>query len=669
MTSRSSAPALCGLCAVAVLALALAAPAQPAGRPAGNLPSAAPPAAPADPQEPSRLIDSAAQTLNALRADASDIAALFGVPSAAQRLRVEHAARSALALIDDAERKSVEAIASLESRLIDAPAPADAHTAAHIEADLARLIDVEQSQRLPLLRGRALTLLASAVEGTPRAESALRAVETLGKLRLPGTDAEPLREVTLAAAILRSPDPDGQARRTAARLLQGVVRREPSRQDAEAPALAALGLASIGEPPGEATIDPVLLREARARHAWDRSRSETAQRAQLLHEACTHLLSIPHADDAARIALYAKLAAVVEGAVSMSEVPAEAAFARAVTLLRESENSAEAAAILRRLADRSDAPEPLRAEIAWENLVLLSRRTDRAPADLSLSTEEADALLAFLDRHRSAALAEHAERRLVGLVESGAWTSAQGRAAYAQRADRLDPISERAFQREPTPARAAAALSRRTRSLADSPSADLVRDSIRILELLPEPARTAAAPSVIAAIRSAAGAVAERVSRADAPTPDSLDFVRAADAALARLPGKPLVNVALNLADVLALSPQRADIDRAAELYRSAPPSDQPRAALGLAAILRRSGDSPGAVSTLRAYADRVDSAGGSRRPPEYWLAWAEIVEIMHEQRAPELLGQIKRLELIDPALGSPQTSSRIRAVRDTIKR
>ncbi|MFN7020551.1 MAG: hypothetical protein ACK4WH_04380 [Phycisphaerales bacterium] len=297
---------------------------------------------------------------------------------------------------------------------------------------------------------------------------------------------------------------------------------------------------------------------------------------------------------------------------------------------------------------------------------------DAAAADPPMTPEDLDALLkgalGVVEDAAAAAQAELAERRLVGLVESGAWTSAEGRAAYALRANRLDPIAERALQREPTPARAAAALARRLRSLAETPSAGLVRDSVRVLELLPEPARTNSASPIIASIAAAAGSVAVRTSPADALRPEDLDFARAADDALARLPAKPPLSLALDLADVLARSARRADIDRAAELYRSASPSEQPRAALGLAAILRRSGDAAGTVSTLRAYADRVDSAGGSRRPPEYWLAWAEIVEILHEQHAPELLGQIKRLELIDPTLGSPQTFSRIRAVRDRLK-
>lgn len=597
---------------------------------------------------------------------------MFGIPTRSQRSRVERVAREALDLLRDAESRLATEISKLESQLIDQHA-FSADRARDAEDRLARLVDVEQAQRVPLLRGRSLALLACAGEGPPRTESVAAAEDLLAPLRLGNARAEHARTVYLAAAMLRRTSVDDQARATAQRLLESAssdLVAGPSR-------LARMGLLYLGAPGTPPPAPALTEREAVARRMVEQARADSTRRASLLRQACEQLLEVPHDDDTARVSLYAKLAVVAEVALATSELPAEAAFARAVTLLRESESSAEASTILRQLNDRPDVPEPIRPQVAWENIVLLSRATDRSPDDLASSSAEVDALIAFTTRFGTHPLAATAERRLLGLIESTAWRTPAGLAAYQQRASRLDPLCERAFEREPTPTRAVSALSRRLAALPGDPSEARVESLLRVVALVPEPTRATAAASVRHAL---AAIVRPRVDASVGNVPSAAGdggLARAVDRAYSTLPGETPPSAALDVADLLARSSATSDTsdtsatsdtNRAIAIYRSLAAGGEPRAVLGLASLQRRRGESTSAIQTLRTMVDRLDASAIAPRPPHYWLAWAEIVEMMHAQRAAELLGQIKRLELIDPGLGAGSEARRILAVKRALE-
>ena len=98
-----------------------------------------------------------------------------------------------------------------------------------------------------------------------------------------------------------------------------------------------------------------------------------------------------------------------------------------------------------------------------------------------------------------------------------------------------------------------------------------------------------------------------------------------------------------------------------------------PRYKLALARAQGAAAQHAEALATFREVADHVVGApGSSLRDPAYWAAWTEMIAIQHSQnengaRSPDIRVQIKRLELLDPNLGGPPWSDRIKQVRAAI--
>lgn len=341
-------------------------------------PAPAPPATAAA-ESGRALIDQAALLLARLRADGSDASALLGVLSAEQRATVESAARDALSLLARADARITDDIAQLERGIMGRDAdPAAARRAAEVEAELTRLIDVEQAQRLPFYRGLAHALAAGAADGPPRVSAARQAIDLLAPLApgSPGADAQ--RRVYLAAAMLMTGPITEPLAASIADVLAPVTGDDRAgAQAALARRIAAVALdeqwpAIASEPP-----ETTEAAEAAARAMIMRSRTDPARRGQLIAAACRVLLAAPRpADDAAaRLRIYAKVAHLIEPGIDTALLPAEAALARAVTLLRASPESAEARALLAIARDRADAPVAVRAAALWE-LAAISLRGD-----------------------------------------------------------------------------------------------------------------------------------------------------------------------------------------------------------------------------------------------------------------------------------------------------
>lgn len=640
----------------ALVAFASAAPAQPAA-----------PARVASP--PIQSVERAYATLAALDSDGSRDAVLFGLPTASQSTRVAAAASDVLAALDQADKQTDAAVAELESRLIGASALTPAESA-EIERSLARLVDVEQAQRIPLARGVAHALLAGASEGDARAAAVQSAVTTLAPLRLPGAGPDAERSLALAAAMLRTPNADPALIAAALREIETVLQSAAAKDDPAIRRRAALALlaAEPARSPGQADLPPLALAESRARGHIDAAKRTPSQRAARTGAACRVLLEVLSSDPAPsperRVLVYAKVSACLDGSVPLADLPPEATLARAITAARSIPNSAEAALLLKQLLARADLTPALRAEALWESAILAQSSPEAAERTRSLSllaqfaAEFPDDSRA-LSAARAAAFAPIADRptlrRLLGYIES----SPAAPAADRDRA-RAAILQFHATDPDPTP-----------------PNAELITSLIRRASEISDPAHRASASAALVSI--ATSTTAEPVW-SSLPPPQRLAIARslAPWAANNSAPEPLQLRLHLLLGEELARAQDQQAIPELSALIGSA--LDEPgraeraRFRLPLAIAQRRAGDAPAALTTLRVLTDEFDAPppnlpAARTPPPSYWSAWAEALEILNAQdtdraRAPELRAQIKRLELIDPALGNAEPAARIRALR-----
>ena len=102
------------------------------------------------------------------------------------------------------------------------------------------------------------------------------------------------------------------------------------------------------------------------------------------------------------------------------------------------------------------------------------------------------------------------------------------------------------------------------------------------------------------------------------------------------------------------------------------------RSRLGLGRAQRAAKQTEEAFATLRSLVDELERAAAKRRPATadrheaYWLAWAEMLEILAAdnrdgRRTDVIRLQLNRLSLVDPAFGGGDASRRIKAVRESL--
>lgn len=627
-------------------------------------------------------VDRAVAELASLSADGAGTSLLFGVPTRDQRRRGAEAARRALALLDEADASAAASVRRLEQGMMGAGA-AGAEAARRAEAAegaLSRLVDVEQAQRIPYFRAVAKTLLAASSDGPSpsRAQLARDGAAALARLRLGTPDAEAARRLMLVGAIVNGTATGDQARDAARAELDHV---------------AALGRALDPTTRARLTMARVLLaekdderpaaevsapeREARARRLIERARLDPGSRGRLTAEACRVLLAglppgslRPGGADAERLRLYGRIAELIAPGVEAPSLLPEAVLARAVTLLRHDERSQEARALLSALVERPGVPADVLAAALWEAGAAFSRDAgaggdaraigclDRfvrefgtdAQAPAAARTLEAlagRALLApGLAEARRTELEDVRLRALDLLIahpeafpdQLGEWRSRE----VAMRVARLDPATVTPAQLGP--------LVRRAASIAGPGAAD------------------AGAAINTLAHRMLDGAWARRPASERVAL---IEIVRSA-------PGFTGGDGVALLAGEAALEAGRGDAS--AELRPLIggaldAPGQPTRARLRLALAAALGGTPAGrteAVALLRELVAPLDSEPSSvERPAYYWRAWATTLEYLRADdadgsRDAAIRAQARRLELLDPNMGGPETGARIRRARDS---
>ncbi len=625
-------------------------------------------------------VDQAAAALASLSADGADTSLLFGVPTAEQRQRGAEASRRAMALLEAAGVSAAASVRRLEDGMMGQAGsePGAAQRAAASEAALARLVDVEQAQRVPYFRAVAQTLLAASSSGASRVQAAKNGAATLARLRLATPEAEAARRMMLVGAIVNGTVIGDEARRAARTTLDEIAAAGDALDATTRQRLAmARVLLSDDRGAGLGETATAQEREAGARRLMERARLDPASRTSLTAEACRVLLESAglgplHAGgaDADRLRVYARVSEVIGADADTASLPPEAILARAVTLLRHDGQSQEARALLSRLAARSDIPSDVRAATLWEAGAAFSRdhggsaqelavecldrfisefaTDERAPAAArTLEALAARALLAPGLSDSSRAALEDTQLRALDLLiahpkdhpdEIDAWKAG----AITIRTGRLDPATVTAAKLEPLVMQATT-IGGAAAASAASAIDGLARRVFDDSSWSARPAKERVA--LIQTVRSMSGFVGgDRV----ALLAGEAKLAAGRDDASAEL--RPLIGGALDAPD----QPTRV------------------RVRLALAEAL---GDTPAgraeAITLLRELVAPLDGAPSSaKRPAYYWRAWATVLEYLRADGADgkndvAVRAQARRLELLDPAMGGPATAERIRRARD----
>lgn len=649
---------------------------------------APPPSSPSPPaatESGRALVDQAATILARLSADGSDTSALLGVLSADQRDMVENASRDAVSLLVRAEARIADEIAGLETGIMggDADPAAAARRAAEVEAELARLIDIEQSQRLPFYRGMALALVAGAADGPARTSAARQAVSLLTPLAPGSPAADAQRRIHLAAALLMSGPMTESLAADVTQQLAPIAGDDPAAGSAGlARRIVSVTLAeewaTFARQPGMSAA----VAEATARALVMRSRSDSVRRSQLIGAACRVLLDAAATthNTAARLRTYAKIAHIIEPGIDTAALPAEAALARAITLLRTSPESAEARALLAIARERADSSVAVRAAALWELAAialrddsdagrreafaaleallelragpprhaqaaeLLDRLGEALAAEADVSPSERDRL----ERTRIAALTEltSADRSRADAARLTVWDAR----LTALRARRADPARVRPDEIEQF-VRALQSAS------GDAPHiAELRRAVDQLLTAMRRPSVWQLRPA------------AERMRI----IPILLGSSSTPDAELELLAGRTLIELAQPAEAVARLRPLLGT------------PLDRPDQAthadlrLALAGGLAAVGDAAAraeALSVLRELTAPFDDLPpASSRPGFYWPAWAAALELLlrdanSNEQADAIRAQLTRLELIDKTLGGSAHAEAFARIRAAVSR
>ncbi len=669
--------------------------------------------APADDRVPSWLADRAAAALDLAGLDSgggADIIVLFGVPTRSELKSIRARATEALDLTKRAESAAALAVARLEAQLVGGQARADA-----VEQSLHILIDVEQGQRIPYLKALATLLLGAASTDEPARETAQSAAKLLGALPPPNPPTGPLAEsrtLSLAAALIHASiglgDRATDALKAAATQLEPIARAyKPGAPESSSSALKArLALIRAGapvptrpratNPAAERELD-ALETESRAASFLDRAAREPAGRNLLLSSAIRELLSVadaapadkPELKEALRVRAYDKIAAAIPSTVPIEKLPPEAALARAIARIRDSASGAadpisrdDAALMLTKLAAREDASPALRAQARWERAVIIAAAAD--------PLTELDALALIVRSDADSEKAVPAARRIADL--------------FARRdpsaSDPLAALPEQWSPRLPALRDAIALLLRRDTTQLDRWRQDGARLVSRELTspFLDAPALDRALDLAAAVVGSgpspAASTITDTLWRTlDARRTPAADAANGTSPAIAKLEWDRVIPFAtralawsrthdparepgytLLLGEALTGSgnPEgRAMLDglNGGPVDRPDAPL-WPRYKLALARAQRAASQHAEALATFREVADHFEGApGSSKRDPAYWAAWCEMIAIQHSQnengaRSPDIRVQIKRLELLDPTLGGPPWSDRIKQVR-----
>lgn len=667
-------------------------------------------AAPLDPEAPTWMLDRAELALQRAERDGAVSSVMFGVPSPEQPAWVSRHAAAAAELCGQARAAIDAAVARLEERLL-APGVSDERAkaiAAEIEPHLARLLEAEQTNRLPELEFAAVALGAlseppSALRERTLREATARMGQSAEGPRAGGRGA--MRSRMLAAALLLRSN-DAAAGESAARLFDGPRRELERRHESAAglppSALApmdavrlSMGLILCGRIE-DAALVPVpgrgkdwlvdlLLAEAEARAAVRGGDSPDARvrgaglllKIALRHDGPSDVLDTSHGPSAMRRLVYEKSGALLPAGADWATIDPELALARAWMLRTNrvpndsqpaTASSAECLALLEAVGARGDAPVAVRAQARW----LLAAEHERFGLRDNVAARIALARL-VIELPQSTLAHAAAER----IVQNHAPDMRGPEPTFDSREQRGDVV---------------AAL----RLLA---AADSVEDRVLgafVLALVGHPEASAAdwreaaaacermgAPHLRERTERVVTAQLDDVLRAERPVDERVEMLAAA-AKWLEARGEAWRSLELRLQRIELIIEAGANVDARAELDALvASAMDRAgtverarlRAARGMA--LRRAGDDAAAMTEFRTVASEFErdarTADAARAPARqaFWCAWAEMLEIAAcagdaPERAEQARQQRQRLELLDPALGGEPWAGRIRAATGT---
>jgi hypothetical protein len=653
------------------------------------------------------LVDRAVFTLAQLSSDGSDTSAMLGLPTDVQRARVQDTATKALRLLDQARDAANRATPRIEEQLLSrAGSQAEIEArAASAEARLRRIQDVELAQRIPYFRALARVLIAgSGSTPSQRDDAAKLAINELKAMNTPTLGADSARRVALGSAMLRQVIVDQATMDQAADLFGQVVAKAAaapagaSRADSVDPltlARARVGLRVLGAdvPPMNAQDWRWTLAEAEgvARHHLMQSTSRPEARGEGLTRAMNALVAAassptPTPDEAnvLRLLAYAKASDVAGPGTPASALPAEVAFGRAVTLARGTIAEAEqAAGLLGELADRGDASPSVRADALWERAVILARAGERARP-----REAFDALLTLVRGFPDSPRAVPAAVTAADLYQSNSTATIPPPPEWATQKPAFTTAVDFLLARAPEDrwrlamlslvldelgTRPAAAQLERAQTLADQLTGVQPRTIGRQLLAAAMPRALPAARAAVESARASGDpvAMARAQSERTAITGIVARWASVNDPEWSR-------TLALDQAESLA----DQNDPSAPEAFRRLIGSgiDQPgsptalRIRLGLARAQRASGENASAFATFRELAEQFERPPGETgRDPAYWAAWSGMLDILtvantDGTRTDEIERQLRRLELLDPALGGAPFAERFVRIREGLK-
>jgi hypothetical protein len=659
------------------------------------------------------LADRAAHALDVPASTGLDLVVLLGVPTREQAETVLASAERALDLANRADAAASQAIARLEARLLDRATMPDAAATADFERRLRLLVDVEQTRRIPFLRATARTMIAAASTDADRAgDMANMAIREIKDLQTPGASLAASKHLLMAFALTHAARGDraqdilraAQVQFENALILSGPgvdpaipmrARLGLVRIGAEkAGAAEAIDAASVGLSSGARKDLKVLLTEARAADALMRARLDPTRKVEFVSRAVRWLASTsPTADEVSlgepdrRPTVQQKIAEIVPRGVSLGALPAEAAFATAVTNARslsvsDTNGRAEAAAMFQSVAQRMDAPSELRSQARWERAVVIAQGSGTTIERTAL---EIDALADVLSSDPLGDYAYPAARRIVEVfvARSGAGdtpgpSGLENKSEAVVKALRLLMAREASDRWGRESAHLAAFELRR-----GAPGA--VERAGAFIDVIPDPGARAEAARLTSATlaRKAEEQRTLLTKHPDAAAASGITWKSLAQKAAvlstwaeARDPSRTTESRVL-----LGEAQFESGDSRASETLAKL--DDAQVGALGisvwtrwkfaLARVQQAQGDLARAFGTLREITLRLEGEPGqSARESAYWRAWAQMLTIMESMntdgsRTSDIRAQIKRLELIDRTLGGGPDADIIRAIQSRL--
>ncbi|MGH7131651.1 MAG: hypothetical protein ACREJO_06875 [Phycisphaerales bacterium] len=638
-------------------------------------------------------LDQAAAKLDALSADAADTSALFGIPTQEQAKRVSENAKAAIQLLDQAER----AIRTqLERARVAVPATNEER------ARIKRLREVELALRVPILRGRAAALAAMIeTDGDQKslylamANGALSAADGLP------TAAEGIRRVTLAAVIVgrNQGGRGGETSKKAIDLVRSVLELPVGADPATSISAltrfeAIVALCQCVDSPAEArritekasaeATEPLLrvvCIEALARAMRRLGAGSIDPRATGIDTPADVLASLATRTDLgltpeqAEVLVFEKLAGAYRDEPRNSDDLV--LVARGVVLCRAEGSRSSGLALLDKVAT-GIGPSELRADAAWY-AAAFRWQSDRFMDKL----QTVDSLLTLARRAPNSKRADDAVRLAVQRGRELAAMPGQSGPGTKALTDALGVAIER-FRKGPdadlyrielaqtTPVREAADLSR-------------VLDALRAV-----PANSTHAARAAQLLRARVDAhLAEVRDAANKPNADPKQCAKALtqslSLALTVLQNYPAAGKDQAALDELMVELAEAKIAAgekdAEELFKELISSGaaerirggQARLSLGLARAYRTAGREEAAFNALKAFVEPMDAPDTvAVRPPEYWLAWAEMLEMIFKKAKTTEHGdirlKIRTLQALDPKLGGDEAFARITAVEKALK-